>query len=166
MKKSLIYIFISLALASCDPLKAPQTERSVAAEVLTEAKAKIDFNTAKAEIQKVMDDQAQAWNEGNIDEFMKGYWHSDSLKFITQNGIRMGYDSVSLNYKKHYDSKDKMGRLNFSKLLFSSLDKDDEIINVTGKWEVIQKNKTVSGIFSLVFRQVDSKWKIIIDHTW
>lgn len=166
MKKSLTYIFILLVFASCDPLKAPKTERGVAAEILTEAKAKVDFNTARAEIQKVMDDQARAWNEGSIDGFMKGYWRSDSLKFITQNGIRMGYDSVSLNYKKHYDSKDKMGRLNFSKLHFSSLDKDDEIINVTGKWEVIQKNKTVSGIFSLVFRQVDSKWRIIIDHTW
>jgi ketosteroid isomerase-like protein len=162
---TLALIFILSGIAACTPTQS-KTPVEVSEEVLNHAKNKMDVQSSVKAIETVMDQQAKDWNNGDIDGFMTGYWHSDSLKFITKNGIRMGYDSVTLNYKKSYDSKDKMGRLNFSDLNISMLDQEQSIANVTGKWEVIQKNKTLSGIFSLVFRQVKGEWKIVIDHTW
>ncbi len=144
-----------LSFAACDPLKAPKVEEQTR-----------DLKGIESAIHKVMDDQTDAWNAGSIDGFMKGYWHSDSLKFITKRGVRYGYDSVASRYKRSYDTREKMGILTFKNLVFSSLDKDDEIINVTGEWQVKQKEKLDSGLFSLIFREVKSDWKIIIDHTW
>jgi len=54
----------------------------------------------EASIQQVMNNQVAAWNQGNIDGFMKGYWHSDSLRFINKTGITYGYDNTLNNYKK------------------------------------------------------------------
>ena len=42
-------------------------------------------------IRRLMTDQAAAWNRGNIDDFMKGYWNNDSLVFIGKSGPSYGY---------------------------------------------------------------------------
>ena len=36
--------------------------------------------TPESAIHRLMTDQTAAWTRGNIDEFMKGYWNSDSLR--------------------------------------------------------------------------------------
>lgn len=162
----LIIILILSGILSCTPSKSGKSQVEVSEEILKQAKHTVDFQSTQTAVQQVLANQAKAWNNGDIDGFMQGYWHSDSLKFITKNGIRMGYDSVALNYKKYYNTKDKLGHLNFSNLSVSPLDSAHTIVQVTGKWEVIQKDATPSGIFSLLFRQINGQWKIIVDHTW
>jgi ketosteroid isomerase-like protein len=142
------------------------TQPAHTASVVEKKNIEKDFDKESAAIQHVMYDQANAWNKGSIDSFMMGYWHSDSLQFITKNGIRKGYDSISNNYKKYYNSPDKLGVLTFSKLVISPLSDDKTAAHVTGNWEVKQKDKVLSGFFSLVFRKIHSEWKIVIDHTW
>ena len=39
-------------------------------------------STDESAIRSVLEKQVVAWNEANIDEFMKGYWKSDSILFI------------------------------------------------------------------------------------
>ena len=65
-------------------------------------------------IKKVIGEQVEAWNKGNIEEFMQGYWQDDSLMFIGHGGVTYGYTNTLNGYKKTYDSPDKMGKLFFS----------------------------------------------------
>src|SRR5437764_241552 len=65
-----------------------------------------------AAIQSVLDSQVAAWNDANIDEFMKGYWKSDSILFIGSK-ITSGWDSTVIKYKKGYPDKAAMGKLRF-----------------------------------------------------
>src|SRR6266481_3562502 len=44
-------------------------------------------STDEIAIRKILDDQTVAWNHGDVDGFMKGYWQNDSLMFIGKNGI-------------------------------------------------------------------------------
>ncbi|GAB4251729.1 MAG: hypothetical protein Kow0079_05930 [Vicingaceae bacterium] len=60
-----------------------------------------------------MHQQEVAWNNGNIEGFMKGYWESDSLKFVGKNGIKYGWQNTLENYKKSYPDKATMGILKF-----------------------------------------------------
>ena len=60
-------------------------------------------------IRKVLGDQTIAWNNGNIEEFMKGYWNNDSLMFIGKSGVTYGYQNTLMNYKKNYNGADAMG---------------------------------------------------------
>ena len=122
--------------------------------------AQTDHETA---IRKIMADQAAAWNKGNIDEFMIGYWNNDSLVFVGQSGLSYGYNTALANYKKHYDSPDKMGQLFFTLLSIKQLSPD--YCFVLGKWLLKRKIGDVGGIYSLLFRKIDGRWQIVVDHT-
>jgi ketosteroid isomerase-like protein len=114
-------------------------------------------------IQKLMSEQVAAWNKGNIDDFMKGYWNNDSLAFVGQTGITYGYENTLNNYKKKYDSPAKMGKLFFSDLKFLRL--SDEYYFITGKWFLKRTAGDVGGYYTLLFHKINGQWFIINDHT-
>ena len=115
------------------------------------------------EIRKVMDDQAAAWNQGSIDEFMKGYWNSDKLVFVSGDRITRGWQPTLDNYKKNYNSRAMMGTLTFSDLEFNILSKDAAV--VLGSWSLAREKDNPHGKFTLTFRKFKEGWRIIMDHT-
>jgi ketosteroid isomerase-like protein len=114
-------------------------------------------------IKKLMTDQVAAWNNGSIDDFMKGYWQSDSLTFVGHGGITYGYTNTLNNYKKNYGSPDKMGKLFFSDLKLLRL--SAEYYFITGKWFLKRAAGDLGGYYTLLFRKINGQWFIINDHT-
>ncbi|CAN5343365.1 hypothetical protein BH20ACI2_BH20ACI2_23610 [soil metagenome] len=127
--------------------------------------AQSDSQKAKisAEIEKVMDDQAKAWNRGNIEDFMAGYWRSDDLVFISGDNVTRGWQPTLDRYKKSYDTREKMGTLKFSGLEFTVLSKDAAV--VLGSWELTREKDNPKGKFTLTFRKLKEGWRIVMDHT-
>lgn len=134
-------------------------------EAATKSGAQKKFTEDSLAIAGILQRQQEAWNKGSIDDFMLGYWKSDSLRFIGKRGIRNGYDSVAAAYKRNYRSRDKMGNLQFSGLQITALDKAMEIANVTGHWN-ISGTDSAGGFFSLIFHKQNGSWCITTDHTW
>jgi hypothetical protein len=139
-------IIAMLVLAACS--KANQTPGSSKAD--------------EAAIQSVLDRQMAAWNEANIDEFMKGYWKSDSILFIGRK-ITSGWDSTLTRYKKSYPDKAAMGKLQFKVLRMDNISPDSYLI--TGRYFLTREKDTPSGIFTLLFKKKKSNWVIVYDHT-
>ena len=117
----------------------------------------------EAAIRKVMDDQAAAWNRGDIEGFMAGYWRSEKLTFISGTDVTRGWQKTLDNYKKGYDSKAKMGVLTFSDLEFTILSKDAAV--VLGSWALRREKDNPHGKFTLTFRKFKEGWRIVMDHT-
>ena len=117
----------------------------------------------KKEILKVMTDQQTAWNNGNIDGYMQGYWKNDSLLFIGSKGPTYGWQKTLDNYKKTYPNKEKMGILEFSDIQVKILGKKHAY--VFGKWKLVRTNDSPNGIYTLIFEKFKDGWKIISDHT-
>ena len=117
----------------------------------------------KKEILKVMTDQQTAWNNGNIDGYMQGYWKNDSLLFIGSKGPTYGWQKTLDNYKKSYPNKEKMGILEFSDVQVKILGKKHAY--VFGKWKLVRTNDSPNGIYTLIFEKFKDGWKIILDHT-
>ena len=117
----------------------------------------------KKEILKVMTDQQTAWNNGNIDGYMQGYWKNDSLLFIGSKGPTYGWQKTLDNYKKSYPNKEKMGILEFSDIQVKILGKKQAY--VFGKWKLVRTNDSPNGIYTLIFEKFKDGWKIISDHT-
>ena len=69
-----------------------------------------------AAIRAVLDDQAAAWNRGDIDGFMTGYAPSPTTTFVSGDEVTRGWQTVRDRYAKKYDSREKMGTLTFSDL--------------------------------------------------
>jgi ketosteroid isomerase-like protein len=118
---------------------------------------------AKYAIRKVMDEQSVAWNNGDIDIFMKGYWNSPELTFVSCTNVTKGWQQTLDRYKKSYDSKAKMGVLTFSDLEITLLNKDSAV--VLGKWSLQREKDNPNGLFTLTFRKFKLGWRIILDHT-
>ncbi|MDM7923415.1 MAG: DUF4440 domain-containing protein [Pyrinomonadaceae bacterium] len=115
-----------------------------------------------AAIRKVMDDQAAAWNRGDIEGFMQGYWKSEKLTFVSSQVTR-GWQQTLDRYKKSYDSREKMGTLTFSDLEITVLSKDAAV--VLGSWSLKRANDLPGGKFTLIFRKFKEGWRVVHDHT-
>lgn len=116
-----------------------------------------------AEVQNVLETQTKAWNAGDIDSFMKGYWNSPDLVFVSGDNVTKGWQPTTDRYKKNYDSKAKMGVLTFSDLQINVLSKDAAV--VLGSWSLAREKDNPHGKFTLIFRRFKDGWKIVHDHT-
>jgi uncharacterized protein (TIGR02246 family) len=117
----------------------------------------------ETEVRNVLAKQNAAWNRGDIDAFMVGYWESDSLMFIGQSGVTYGYKKTLANYKKNYPDTTVMGKLTFTLIQVKQL--SPEYFHVTGKYYLTRTIGDASGHFTLVFRKIYGKWVIVSDHS-
>ena len=117
----------------------------------------------ETEIRNLLAKQNAAWNRGDVDAFMVGYWENDSLMFIGQSGVTYGYRNTLANYKKNYPDTVKMGKLTFT--LIQVMQLSPEFFHVTGKYYLTRTIGDASGHFTLVFRKINGRWVIISDHS-
>ncbi|MBS1795136.1 MAG: nuclear transport factor 2 family protein [Acidobacteria bacterium] len=117
----------------------------------------------KADVRKVLDEQVAAWNRGDIDGFMKGYWNSPEMTFVSGQTVTKGWQPTLERYKKSYDSRAKMGVLSFSELEITVTGKDSAV--VLGRFTLEREKDKPTGMFTLNFRRFKAGWRIILDHT-
>lgn len=116
-----------------------------------------------ADIRKVLGDQVKAWNDGSVEGYMKGYWNSDSTTFVSGGIVARGYRDVLARYRKGYDTKEKMGMLEFSELVIRMVASDVAI--ATGAWQLTRSNDKPGGRFTLIIEKKPEGWRIVYDHT-
>jgi ketosteroid isomerase-like protein len=117
----------------------------------------------EAAIKGILARQQTAWNQGNVEAFMQGYWNSPELTFAGTTGITRGYAPISAHYKQGYPDKAAMGHLDFTDLEVHSLGGAAAL--VLGKWHLTRDDGNIGGVFSLVFQKFPDGWKIVHDHT-
>lgn len=121
----------------------------------------------RSAIEAVLEAQQQAWNRGDVDAFLTGYWHSPELTFSGSSGVSRGWDGVLARYKKNYPDRAAMGHLDFSELEYHFLGSDAAL--VLGHWHLqrdpVKGGGDIGGVFSLVWQRFPDGWKIIHDHT-
>jgi uncharacterized protein (TIGR02246 family) len=122
----------------------------------------------KYSILQVLQTQQDNWNKGNLEGYMDGYLHSDSLKFITVKGITYGWNNTLQKYKKAYPDQASMGMLKFDVISVELICDEKAIMN--GKWtltypETNTNRKPTGGYFTLIWQKIEGKWLIITDHT-
>ncbi|MFT3826082.1 MAG: nuclear transport factor 2 family protein [Chitinophagaceae bacterium] len=130
------------------------------APAITTAQSKDKDETT---IRNILNRQTAAWNQGNLEDFMKGYWKNDSLMFIGKSGVTYGYQNTLENYKKGYSTPEQMGQLKFTLIKIQRL--SPEYFFVVGKWELTRTVGNVSGHYNLLFRKIGGQWVIITDHS-
>lgn len=152
------------------PLNGSATIASEIDGKLKIAKAKTDEkpegkSTAAGEsVKKVLLAQRDAWNKGDLDNFMSGYVHTDKLSFTSAGNIVWGYDALRERYQKKYgQSKETMGKLEFSDLKTYDLGPENELM--IGRWHLDLATTSLDGVFSLVFVNTKEGWRIMHDHT-
>lgn len=119
--------------------------------------------TGTAAVLRVLSQQVEAWNKGNINDFMRTYWNSPDLVFVSGTTVTKGWEPTLARYKKVYDSRAKMGTLKFTNLKVSTLAQDSA--TVLGNWALTRANDHPNGEFILKFRKINNQWYIVRDQT-
>jgi beta-aspartyl-peptidase (threonine type) len=131
--------------------------------LLAVAAAKPEGNTEHA-VRAVLEAQVIAWNKGDLEAFMDGYWHSPKLSFSSGTDVTRGWDATLARYKKRYRSEGaEMGKLTFSDLEIESLGPDAALVR--GHWQLERSKDKPGGVFTLIFRRLPEGWRIVHDHT-
>ncbi len=118
---------------------------------------------APNDIRAVLRAQQEAWNRGDIDAFMNGYWRSDQTVFVGSE-VRRGWKNVLDFYKSKYSDREKMGTLTFSDFEITPLGPDAAL--VLGSWKLdFAGGKNVHGKTTLIFRHLPEGWRIVHDHS-
>lgn len=114
-------------------------------------------------IRNILATQTAAWNRGEIDNFMNGYWENDSLMFIGKSGVTYGWTNTLNNYKKGYPDTAAMGKLVFTLIQVKKL--SGKYYHVTGKWFLKRSIGDVGGHYTLLFKKINGRWVIVSDHS-
>jgi hypothetical protein len=115
-------------------------------------------------IGKILEQQAAAWNRGDLKEFVASYAQHCTLIGATIRETTR--EQVLAHYREKYPSRGAMGKLMFSGIAVHAV--DARVATATGHWRLerdVASGGPVGGVFSLVFEFVDGKWQIVMDHT-
>ena len=114
-------------------------------------------------IRQLLSNQSVAWNNGDLEGYMKGYWDNDSLMFVGKNGVAYGYKNTLNNYKKGYPDTAAMGKLSFTEIMIKKLSR--KYYFIVGKWILKRSIGDLSGHFNLLLEKINGRWYIIVDHS-
>jgi hypothetical protein len=146
--KKIFLFFLSCCLASCSTEPSKNSQSLSDADLLA--------------IKEVLSRQETAWNAGSIEEFMEGYWKSDSLQFVGSK-ITRGWQQTLDRYKASYPDRATMGTLKFEFFRFYLVAPD--VCVITGRYTLTRDKDMPNGLFTLLMRKMSGKWVIIYDHT-
>ncbi len=119
--------------------------------------------TEAEKVAAVLTAQVAAWNAGDLDGYMAGYWDSPDLEFVSDTTTK-GFQPVKERYFKRYKAQGKvMGTLTFRDVAVSVKSPADA--EVSGKWKVAKTTETVSGGFVVKLKKFADGWKIVRDTT-
>ena len=124
---------------------------------------KFQAESAKTGARQVLDMQAAAWNRGDMNGYMQGYWQADSLQFIGKSGVHYGWEKTLQNYQRSYPNAEAMGQLALTVLRVEDI--NPTTAYVTGKWHLTRTAGNLEGYFTLLMRKIDNEWKIVSDHS-
>jgi beta-aspartyl-peptidase (threonine type) len=123
-----------------------------------------EAGSADKEIRQLLDAQVLAWNRGDLEGYMSGYWNSEELTFFSGATETGGWKPALERYRQHYKkTAGQMGRLDFSKIRIEAL---GEMAFARGRWRVKSADgSTRTGLFTLMLRRFPEGWRIVHDHS-
>ena len=119
----------------------------------------------RAAVRALLDAQVEAWNRGDLEGFMAGYWRSPELVFCSGATVTKGWDATLERYRKRYQAEGReMGRLGFDSV--EVLPFGPDAAAARGAFRLRMKDgREPHGLFTLLLRRVDGAWRIVHDHT-
>ena len=119
----------------------------------------------EAAIRALLKTQVADWNRGDIEAFMKGYVHSEALRFAGASGVNRGFDATLARYRKAYPGKEGMGHLRFSDLEIMPLSRTHA--EVFGRYHLKRGGayEDATGLFTLLMKRMPDGWRIVHDHS-
>jgi ketosteroid isomerase-like protein len=117
------------------------------------------------DVRVVLTAQIEAWNRGDLDGYMAGYWKSPDLIFFSNGTETRGWQATLDRYRTRYQGEGKqMGILDFPELDILTL--GPEAAMARGRWRLkMPDGSELSGMTSVILRKLPDGWRIVHDHS-
>ena len=116
-------------------------------------------------VSAVLAAQIDAWNRGDLDGYMAGYWKSPDLVFFSNGTETRGWQATLDRYRTRYQAAGRlMGTLDLPQLDILTL--GPEAAMARGRWRLkMPDGKELNGMTSVIFRKLPEGWRIVHDHS-
>ncbi len=116
-------------------------------------------------IRKVIDDQVTAWNRGDLEGYLAGYWRSPEVTFFSGASETRGWQPTLDRYGRSYQAKGHaMGMLAMSEVRIDMLGPEAALVRAL--WSLkLPDGSTPHGLTTLIFRKLPEGWRIVHDHS-
>ncbi len=116
-------------------------------------------------IRMVFSRQEKAWNRGDLEGYMEGYWKSPDLTFYSGGTVTRGWEATLERYRKRYRSEGKeMGRLDFTEDTVEMLGADSAV--GYGRWNLtLSGGRKMTGLYTVILKRLPEGWRIVHDHS-
>ena len=124
-----------------------------------------ETSDAAAAVRAVLTAQVEAWNRGDLEGYMAGYWKSPDLVFFSNGQETRGWQATLDRYRARYQGAGKqMGTLDFPAMDVSML--GPEAALARGRWRLkMPDGKELTGMTTVVLRKRREGWRIVHDHS-
>ncbi|MDH3734461.1 MAG: nuclear transport factor 2 family protein [Gemmatimonadota bacterium] len=115
-------------------------------------------------VERILDEQAAAWNRGDLEGFMSSYESSPETSYIGASGLITGFDGIRGRYAPLFEAGAQRDSLRFESLTARELDARFGV--ATARYVLFRDGMTTStGPFTLVMMRAEGVWKIVHDQS-
>ena len=116
---------------------------------------------APAQIRGVISRMQDAWNRGDFDGYMQGFWNP-GVRFASGGKLISGWQATLDHYKRDYPTPEQRGRLTFCDLDIQMLAPD--AAQLVGHYDLERPQNPQHGVNTRLFRKIGGRWVIVLNH--
>ncbi len=114
-----------------------------------------------ADIRAVIGRMQDAWNRGDFEGYMQGFWNP-GVTFVSGGKIITGWQATLDHYKRDYATPERRGRLTFCDLQVQMLAPD--AAQLVGHYDLERPVSPQHGVNTRLFRRIGGRWVIALNH--
>ena len=118
---------------------------------------------AEAAIRDAFEVGKAAWNRGDIDTYLDGFWPSEKTRWVSGGTVIEGREAIVSAYTARFASAENMGTLQLTRLDIDMLTETDAL--AFGKLLHTLNDVTRELVFTVHLRKAGEGWLIVSDHT-
>ncbi len=103
-----------------------------------------------------------AWNRGDLDGYLAGYWDSDKTRWASGGTVLYGKNAIVEAFRARFPSPKEMGSIETAHLEIDVLSETDALVFGRLVHTVGDKNQT--GIFTVHLQKMGDNWFVVSDH--
>jgi uncharacterized protein (TIGR02246 family) len=104
-----------------------------------------------------------AWNSGDLEGYLAGYWDSDQTRYVSNTRVIRGKAAIAESYRARFPSPEMMGHLTLVELEVEPMGSSDAL--AFGVVQLIRQADVFNGVFTVHVRHIDGAWLMVSDHT-
>jgi len=114
-------------------------------------------------VQQALDEQVQAWNNGDLEKAMTYYWNSPEMLWINTTGVEKGCQEVLDMFRKNFADASQMGIYTYTPLYIEQL--SEEAVYYVFRWQIAREGKRLTGgISSQIWKNLNGQWVVTSEH--